>query len=81
VKAGPSVTVSIRDRRLRSTLDTGRRHDDPATWLNGDEAAAFFRITRWAVDAMAWRERLGVSDGEATRWTTGRSTPRARAQT
>jgi hypothetical protein len=26
----------------------GRRHDDPATWIDSDEAAAFFRITRWA---------------------------------
>jgi dihydrofolate reductase len=42
----------------------GRRHDDPATWLDSDEAAAFFRITRWAVDAMAWRERLGLEGGE-----------------
>lgn len=45
----------------------GRRHDgDPADWLASDEAAAFFRITRWATDAMAWRERLGVAGGEAS---------------
>ncbi len=42
----------------------GRRHDDPTTWIASDEAAAFFRVTRWAVDAAAWRERQGVSGGE-----------------
>ena len=42
----------------------GRRHDDPVTWMGSDEAAAFFRVTRWAVDTMAWRERQGVDGGE-----------------
>jgi dihydrofolate reductase len=42
----------------------GRRHDDPTTWIDSDEAAAFFRITRWAVDTMAWRERQGVDGGQ-----------------
>jgi dihydrofolate reductase len=42
----------------------GRRHDDPATWLESDEAAAFFRVTRWATDAMAWRERMRLDGGE-----------------
>jgi len=44
----------------------GARHDDPATWLDSDEAAGFFRITRWAVDAMAWRERLHLAGGESS---------------
>ena len=42
----------------------GTRHDDPATWMESQEAAAFFRVTRWMVDAMAWRERIGVEGGE-----------------
>lgn len=42
----------------------GTRHDDPATWLDSQEAAAFFRVTRWATDAAAWRERQGVAGGE-----------------
>jgi dihydrofolate reductase len=35
-----------------------------ATWLDGPEAAGFFRVTRWAVDAEAWRQRLGFKGGE-----------------
>ena len=37
---------------------------DLQSWLNGPEAAGFFRVTRWAVDAEAWRQRLGFSGGE-----------------
>ena len=37
---------------------------DLHAWLNGPEAAGFFRVTRWAVDAEAWRQRLGFSGGE-----------------
>jgi dihydrofolate reductase len=33
-------------------------------WTDGPEAPGFFRITRWAVDAMAWRERQGFGGGE-----------------
>src|SRR5260370_29334647 len=28
------------------------------------EAAGFFRVTRWAIDAEAWRQRLGFKGGE-----------------
>ena len=42
----------------------GPRHDDPATWMESREAAAFFRVTRWAAAAMAWRERQGLAGGE-----------------
>jgi dihydrofolate reductase len=34
------------------------------TWLDGPEAAGFFRVTRWAIDAEAWRQRLGFKGGE-----------------
>ena len=37
---------------------------DLQSWLNGPEAAGFFRVTRWAIDAEAWRQRLGFSGGE-----------------
>jgi dihydrofolate reductase len=43
----------------------GARHDgDPAAWMESQEAAAFFRVTRWVVDAAAWRERQGVEGGD-----------------
>jgi dihydrofolate reductase len=42
----------------------GRKHGDPASWIGSDEAAAFFRVTRWVIDAMAWRDRLGLEGGE-----------------
>jgi dihydrofolate reductase len=36
----------------------------PEGWMNSPEALGFFRITRWVIDAMAWRERLGFEGGE-----------------
>ncbi len=33
-------------------------------WMESAEAAGFFRITRWVIDAMAWRERQGYAGGE-----------------
>ena len=37
---------------------------DMAAWLTGPEAPGFFRVTRWVIDAMAWRERQGFAGGE-----------------
>jgi dihydrofolate reductase len=37
---------------------------DVSDWMDGPEAPGFFRVTRWVVDAMAWRERLGFAGGE-----------------
>ena len=37
---------------------------DLQSWLETPEAAGFFRVTRWAIDAEAWRQRLGFSGGE-----------------
>ena len=37
---------------------------DMAAWLEGPEGPGFFRVTRWVIDAMAWRERLGYAGGE-----------------
>lgn len=42
----------------------GPKHTDAQTWLDGSEAAGFFRVTRWAIDAEAWRQRLGFKGGE-----------------
>jgi hypothetical protein len=36
---------------------------DLQSWMTGPEAAGFFRVTRWAIDAEAWRQRLGFSGG------------------
>jgi dihydrofolate reductase len=37
---------------------------DMSGWMRGPEAPGFFRVTRWAVDAAAWRERQGFTGGE-----------------
>lgn len=37
---------------------------DNANWMKGTEAPGFFRVTRWATDAMSWRERQGFAGGE-----------------
>jgi len=36
----------------------------PEDWTASAEAAGFFRVTRWVLDAMAWRDRLGYKGGE-----------------
>ncbi|WP_329051284.1 dihydrofolate reductase family protein [Amycolatopsis sp. NBC_01488] len=42
----------------------GPRHDGQGGWMDSAEAAGFFRVTRWLIDAMAWRERIGFAGGE-----------------
>jgi dihydrofolate reductase len=37
---------------------------ETANWMEGTEAPGFFRVTRWATDAMSWRERQGFAGGE-----------------
>ncbi|MGD9530938.1 dihydrofolate reductase family protein [Pseudonocardia sp.] len=44
----------------------GPRFDGTGSWIESAEAAGFFRVTRWATDAMAWRERQGFTGGERT---------------
>ncbi|MEA5360791.1 dihydrofolate reductase family protein [Amycolatopsis sp., V23-08] len=41
-----------------------RAAKDTKGWMRGPEAPGFFRVTRWAVDAAAWRERQGFAGGE-----------------
>ncbi|GIJ54495.1 dihydrofolate reductase family protein [Virgisporangium aurantiacum] len=33
-------------------------------WMESAESAGFFRVTRWVIDAMAWRERQGFAGGD-----------------
>ena len=52
--------------QLSVSLDgfyAGPRHEGGGDWLGSAEAAAFFRVTRWATSAMAWRERQGFAGG------------------
>ncbi|PZG17465.1 deaminase [Micromonospora craterilacus] len=41
----------------------GPRHDGDGDWLKSAESHGFFRVTRWATEAMAWRERQGFAGG------------------
>jgi dihydrofolate reductase len=41
-----------------------RAPKDMSGWMQGPEAPGFFRVTRWVVDAVAWRQRLGFAGGE-----------------
>jgi dihydrofolate reductase len=47
--AGPRSSVDPRDMQA---------------WMESPEGPGFFRVTRWVIDAMAWRERLGFAGGE-----------------
>jgi dihydrofolate reductase len=53
--------------QLSVSLDgfyAGPRHQGDGNWLESAEAAAFFRVTRWAINALAWRQRQGFAGGE-----------------
>ncbi|HLK01989.1 MAG TPA: dihydrofolate reductase family protein [Streptosporangiaceae bacterium] len=41
----------------------GPLHSDPSDWIGSPEALGFFRVTRWVIDAEAWRQRLGFTGG------------------
>jgi dihydrofolate reductase len=42
----------------------GPRFTGDGNWMASGEAAGFFRVTRWVIDAQAWRERQGYEGGE-----------------
>jgi dihydrofolate reductase len=42
----------------------GPQLDGDGDWMDSAEAAGFFRVTRWATEAAAWRERQGFAGGE-----------------
>lgn len=54
--------------QLSVSLDgfyAGPRHEgDAGDWLQSAESAAFYRVTRWAINAIGWRERQGFAGGE-----------------
>lgn len=53
--------------QLSVSLDgfyAGPRHDGDGDWLESAEAAKFFRVTRWVINAVSWRERQGFAGGE-----------------
>jgi dihydrofolate reductase len=56
------MSISL-DGYYTGPIDT-RDPKDTAGWIEGSEAPGFFRVTRWVVDAMGWRERLGYAGGE-----------------
>ena len=61
----PTTTTKV-TAQMSVSLDgfyAGPR-DDAADWMESTEAFGFFRVTRWATDAMAWRERQGFAGGE-----------------
>ena len=60
VTAQMSVSIDGYYAGPRSSADP----HDMATWLEGTEGPGFFRVTRWVIDAMGWRERQGYAGGE-----------------
>ena len=42
----------------------GPRFTGDGNWMASAEAAGFFRVTRWVIDAHAWRERQGYAGGD-----------------
>ena len=52
--------------QLSVSLDgfyAGPRHDGDGDWLHSAESHGFFRVTRWATEAMSWRDRQGFAGG------------------
>ncbi|SCE79657.1 dihydrofolate reductase family protein [Micromonospora chokoriensis] len=42
----------------------GPRFEGDGNWMDSAESAGFFRVTRWATEVSAWRERQGFTGGE-----------------
>ena len=61
-KITAQMSVSV-DGFYAGPRDT-RDPKDMSGWMQGPEAPGFFRVTRWVVDAMGWRERQGYAGGE-----------------
>lgn len=59
--------MTIVTAQMSVSLDgyyAGPRHTGPQTWMESAEALGFFRVTRWVIDAEAWRQRMGFTGGE-----------------
>src|SRR4051794_19077598 len=63
-KVTAQMSVSL-DGFYTGPRDT-RDPKDMSGWMRGPEAPGFFRVTRWVVDAMSWRERAGAAGGGAS---------------
>jgi dihydrofolate reductase len=61
-KVTAQMSVSL-DGCYTGPRDPAHPHDMTG-WMDGPEAPGFFRVTRWVVDGMAWRERQGFAGGE-----------------
>jgi dihydrofolate reductase len=57
------MSVSL-DGYYAGPKDPGPVSTGPEGWMRSPEALGFFRITRWVIDALAWRERQGFEGGE-----------------
>ena len=42
----------------------GPLHSGEGSWIESAESAGFYRVTRWVIDTMAWRERQDFAGGE-----------------
>jgi dihydrofolate reductase len=59
--------MSLVTAQMSISLDgfyAGERFDGDGDWMQSAESVGFFRVTRWVIDAMAWRDRLGFAGGE-----------------
>jgi dihydrofolate reductase len=61
-KVTAQMSVSL-DGYYAGPRGTADPHD-MAAFLEGLEGPGFFRVTRWVIGAMAWRDRLGYAGGE-----------------
>ena len=61
-KVTAQMSVSL-DGFYAGPRDT-RDPKDMSGWMQGPEAPGFFRVNRWVLDAMAWRERQAFAGGE-----------------
>jgi hypothetical protein len=70
------LPVTLVTAQMSISLDgfyAGPKQEDPHDWVNGTDAAGFFRVTRWVLGAMSWRDRLGFEGGDRNTngWWTG----------
>jgi len=61
--------VTLVTDQMTISLDgfyAGPKQTEMLDWYKSTEAAGFMRVTRWVIDAVSWRERLGFDGGEQT---------------
>lgn len=59
--------MSLVTAQMSISLDgfyAGERFNGDGDWMQSAESVGFFRVTRWVIDAIAWRDRLGFAGGE-----------------